>query len=181
MIAALPLAWKIGLPIGMALLVIGGYIGWEHYQQSVGRAEAEAEYRDQLMAQQQEAIGHYIVSEKLKLRTVERAGAAKDQLNAKLRQSYQEVVAYESRESMEVPTLERPACAVSPDLVRTVNGLARVLDDVSTQRPASAGGAAGEPAGSPRGPAAGSAGAGDGGGSSETHPRADGPADEPHH
>lgn len=181
MFAALPLAWKIGAPVGIVLAIIGGYLGWEHYQQSVGRAEAEAEYRDQLMAQQQEAIGHYIVSEKLKLRAVERAGAAKDQLSAKLRQSYQEVVAYESRESMEVPTLERPACAVSADLVRTVNGLARVLDDVSTQRPSSAGGTAGEPAGSPRGATAGSTGAGDGSGSGETHSRTDGQADEPHH
>ena len=181
MFAALPLAWKIGAPIALALLLIGGYIGWQQYQQSVGRAEAEAEHLAELLKQQQEATGYYIVSAALKLRTVERAGAAKDQLNARLRQSYQEVVAYESRESMEVPTLARPACAVSPDLVRTVNGLARVLDDVSTQRSAAAGGAAGEPAGSPGGSAAGADGAGDGGGSGQTDPRADGPTDEPHH
>jgi hypothetical protein len=61
----------------MALLLIGGYIGWQQYQQSVGRAEAEAEHLAELLKQQQEATGYYIVSAALKLRTVERAGAAK--------------------------------------------------------------------------------------------------------
>ena len=181
MFAALPLAWKIGAPVGIVLAIIGGYLGWQHYQQSIGRAEAEAEYRAELMAQQQEAIGHYIVSEAQKLRAVERAGAAKDQLNAKLRQSYQEVVAYEAREYVDVPTVDRPACAVSPDLVRTVNGLARLLDDVAAQRSAAAGGAAGEPAGSRGGAPAGAGGGGDRSGSRQADPRADGPADEPHH
>ncbi len=181
MIAALPLAWKIGAPVGLALVLIGGYLGWTHYQQSIGRAEAEAEHLAELFKQQQEATGYYIVSSALKLRTVERAGAAKDQLNAQRRQSYQEVVAHESREQVAVPELERPACAVSPDLVRTVNGLARLLDSVSTERPAATGGTAGEPTGSRGGAASGAGGGGDGGGPRETHPRTDGQVDEPHH
>lgn len=182
MLAALPLAWKIGAPIGLAILLIGSYVGWTHYQQSIGRAEAEAEHLADLLKQQQEATGYYIVSSALKLRAVERAGAEKDKVHARLRQSYQEVVAYEQREQVvEVPALDRPACAVSPDLVRTVNGLARVLDAVSTERAAAAGGAATEPAGSPGGASAESAGGGDGGGSGEAYPRADGAVGEPHH
>lgn len=181
MIAALPLAAKIGMPIALVGLVIAGYLFWQDRQQALGRAEAEAEYMAELMQQQQEALGHYIVSASLKLRTVERAVAEKDRLHAKLRESYQEVVAYEQREPVELPPLARPACAVSADLVRTVNGLARVLDDVAAQRPAAAGGTAGEPAGSRGGAAAGADRGRDGSGSRQADPRADGQADEPHH
>lgn len=181
MIAALPLAAKIGLPIGAVVLSIAGYVFWQERQQAVGRAEAEAEHLAELMQQQQEALGHYIVSASLKLRTVERAVAEKDRVHARLRESYQEVVAYEQRDAVELPALERPACAVSPDLVRTVNGLARVLDGVATQRPAAAGGTAGEPAGPRGGSATGPDRGRDGSGSRQADPRADGQADEPHH
>ena len=182
MIAALPLAAKIGLPVGAVVLSIAGYLFWQEYQQSVGRAEAEAEHLAELLQQQQEATGYYIVSEALKLRRVERVVAEKDRLHAKLRESYQEVVAHEQREQrVEVPALERPACAVAPDLVRAVNGLARVLDDVATERPAAASGTAGEPAGSRGAAAPGTARGGDGSGSRQADPRADGPPHESHH
>ena len=181
MIAALPLAAKIGLPVGVVVISIAGYLFWQEYQQSVGRAEAEAAHLAELLQQQQEATGYYIVSEALKLRRVERVVAEKDRLHAKLRESYQEVVSHEQREPVELPALERPACAVSPDLVRTVNGLARVLDDVATQRPASAGGTSGEPAGSRGGPATGTDRGRDGSGSRQADPRTDGQADESHH
>ena len=181
MFAALPLAAKVGAPIAAVLLSVGVYIGWQQYQQSIGRAEAEAAHMAELLQQQQEATGYYIVSEALKLRRVERVVAEKDRLHAQLRESYQEVVAHEQREHVELPALDRPACGVSPDLVRTVNGLARVLDTVSSERDASAGGAAGEPVGSRGGSAAGADRGGDRGGSRQTDPRADGAPHESHH
>lgn len=181
MFAALPLAVKVGVPIGLVLALLGGLVAYQHYQQNIGRAEAEAAHMAELLKQQQEATGYYIVSEALKLRRVERVVAEKDRLHAQLRESYQEVVAHEQREQVGLPASDRPACAVSPDLVRTVNGLARVLDAVSSERDAASGGAAGESVGSRGGAAAGLDRRSDGGGSGQADPRADGAPFEPHH
>lgn len=148
-------AAKIGASLGLVAVLSLAYVGWREYQQFLGRQEERAKYYAELLEQQQEATGHYIVREAMKLKTVERSMAEKDRLHAKLRQSYQDVVRLENdRQPKEVedaqddtPTAEpRQDCAVAPDLVRTVNGLARVLNDTAEERDAAAGGAAEQPA-----------------------------------
>jgi hypothetical protein len=146
---------KIGAALGLVAVLSLAYVGWREYQQFLGRQEERAKYYAELLEQQQEATGHYIVREALKLKTVERSMAEKDRLHTKLRQSYQDVVRLENdRQPKEVEHVQhnttivepRQDCAVAPDLVRTVNGLARVLNDTAEERAAAAGGAAAEPA-----------------------------------
>lgn len=147
-------AAKIGASLGLVAVLSVAYVGWREYQQFLGRQEERAHYYADLLEQQQEATGHYIVREALKLKTVERTMREKDRLHAKLRQSYQDVVRLENdRQPKEVDheynaTIIEPRqdCAVAPDLVRTVNGLARVLNDTAEERDAAAGGAAEQPA-----------------------------------
>lgn len=154
-------AAKIGASLGLVAVLSLAYIGWREYQQWVGYQECHEDQLADLLKQQQEATGHYIVREAMKLKTVERSMAEKDRLHAKLRQSYQEVVRVENeRQPKEVEHAQddativetREDCAVAPDLVRTVNGLARVLNDTAEERDAAAGGASGEPALSGAGP-----------------------------
>lgn len=146
-------AAKIGAALGLVTVLSLAYVGWREYQQFLGRQEERAKYYAELLEQQQEATGHYIVREALKLKTVERSMAEKDRLHAKLRHSYQEVVRLEDdRQPKEgqhdnATIIEtREDCPVAPDLVRTVNGLARVLNDTAEERDAAAGGAAEQPA-----------------------------------
>lgn len=148
-------AAKIGASLGLVAVLSLAYIGWREYQQYIGYQECHEDQLADLLKQQQEATGHYIVREAMKLKTVERSMAEKDRLHAKLRQSYQDVVRLENdRQPKEVEDAQhdtttadpRQDCPVAPDLVRTVNGLARVLNDTAEEREAAAGGAAGEPA-----------------------------------
>lgn len=149
-------AAKVAAVLGLVTVLTLGYFGWREYQQYLGYQECHEDQLADLLRQQQEATGHYIVREALKLKTVELSMAEKDRLHAKLRQSYQEVVRLESdRQPKEVEHAQhdnttivepRQDCPVAPDLVRTVNGLARVLNDTAEERDAAAGGAAGEPA-----------------------------------
>lgn len=149
-------AAKVAAVLGLVAVLTLGYFGWREYQQYLGYQECHEDQLADLLKQQQEATGHYIVREAMKLKTVERSMAEKDRLHAKLRQSYQEVVRLENdRQPKEVehaqndttPIVEtREDCPVAPDLVRTVNGLARVLNDTAEEREAAADGAAGEPA-----------------------------------
>jgi Tfp pilus assembly protein PilN len=148
-------AAKLAAVLGLVTVLTASYYGWKEYQQFLGRQEERADYLADLLAQQQEATGHYIVREAMKLKTVERAMAEKDRLHARLRQSYQEVTRIEAGQptnevhdvQLDETTTARPhECDVAPDLVRTVNGLARVLNDTAQERDAPAGGASGEPA-----------------------------------
>jgi predicted SPOUT superfamily RNA methylase MTH1 len=148
-------AAKLAAVLGLVTVLTLGYFGWREYQQYIGYQECHEDQLADLLKQQQEATGHYIVREAMKLKTVERSMAEKDRLHAKLRQSYQEVVRLENdrqpKEAEDVQhdttTVEaRLDCPVAPDLVRTVNGLARVLNDTAEEREAAAGGAAAQPA-----------------------------------
>lgn len=182
MIAALPLAWKIGAPIGLAVSIIGGYLAWQYHQQSIGREQERAEHYAQILEQQQEALGHYIVSESRKLRTVERAGSEKDRVNAQLRQNFQAILELDrSQEEREKNGVMYEPCVVSPRVRGGVNDLGRLFNSVSTDSAAASSGAAGEPLGSRGGSAGRDARGGDGDGSPQTDPRADGAAEPPHH
>lgn len=147
-------AAKVAASLGLMAVLSLGYLGWREYQQFIGRQEERAEVLADLLAQQQEATGHYIVREAMKLKNVERAMDEKDRLNARLRQASHEVVVYEAAASpvtadeagKETHVATSQECQVAPDLVRTVNGLARVLNDTAQERDPAAGGAAGEPA-----------------------------------
>lgn len=178
MFAALPLAWKIGAPMMVALLALGGYIFWEHTQQSIGRAEAEAEYRDELLKQQQEATGYYIVSAARKLQAVERTGAEKDRLNAQLRRTYQTIVELDrSQDEQDQNGVRHEPCVVSPLVRGAVNDLGRVLNDTSSERAPATDGTASESTRSPGRSASGDTRAGDGAGPIEADPRTDGETD----
>lgn len=140
--------WKV-VSIVAPILILGvGYLACERHKQEV--------LQDQLR-RQQEAVGHFIVREKLKLLTVERTASQKDKVNAALRKSYQEVMElaavqesqptneaqHETSNSEPVPATD---CPLDPTLVRAVNGLARVLDDAAGHGAPASGGAAGQPA-----------------------------------
>lgn len=182
MFAALPLAWKIGAPIAAAVALVGSYLAWQYHQQSIGREKERAEHYEQIMQQQQESIGHFIVGEARKLRTVERSGKQKDDVNAKLRQYSQAIIDLDrSRHEYEQKGDRLEPCVIKPRLRMDVDFLGRVLDDVSANRDPSSSGAAGELTGPPGPSASDAARAGDGRGSSEADTRADGAAGEPHH
>lgn len=161
MFAALPLVWKIGAPLGLVLALIGGLMAYEHYQQSIGRAKAEAEYMADRMQQQQEAIGYFIVGSVLKLQAVERAMEAKDRFHARMREPQQEAVSHETPITQEIQ--DTPACVVSSRIVRDVNRWARVLNDTAAERDDAPGGADSPLPGA--GSSSGPGGAGDGEGS----------------
>jgi hypothetical protein len=148
-------AAKIGASLGLVAVLSLAYIGWREYQQWIGYQECHEDQLADLLRQQQEATGHYIVREALKLKTVERAMAEKDRLHAKLRQSYQEVVRIETGQQPnevndgqpnEPSTAGPQECYLDPRVVRTVNGLARVLNDTAQERDAATGGATSESA-----------------------------------
>lgn len=166
MLPALPLAAKIGLPVGVVVLSIGVYLAWQYHQQEIGREMERADHMADLIKQQQEVMGHYIVGEAIKRRSVERAMAAKDRFYARMRESKQEAV---SHETVILPEFqETPECAVSPRIVRDVNRWARVLNDTAAERVDAPSGA--DPSVSGAGSTPGPSGAGDAGGSGRTDP-----------
>lgn len=145
-------AAKAAASLGLVAVLSLGYFGWREYQQLVGRQEARAQYYEQLLEQQQEATGHYIVREAMKLRTVERTMAEKDRVHASLRRSQQAIMDLEMKtmqrideEVRHAEAMEPPPCPVGSDVVRVVNDLSRVLTDITEERDASPGGATNEP------------------------------------
>jgi len=148
------IAWKIGSIVLPIVLAFGAWKAFIWYQQSIGYAKAEAEHFQELLAQQQEVTGQFILQEALKLKGVEQMVKEKDLANARLRAIRQRLLAYESTQQEQanhepaLPILEdeEQACIISPVLVRDVNELGRVLNDTAARRPASTSGTPSEPA-----------------------------------
>lgn len=148
---------KVAASLGLVVVLGLGYYIWKDRQQSIGEARAEARQAAQLLEQQQEATGQFIVQEALKLRNVERTMGEKDRLNEQLRKSYQQVVRLANERPTQpddsvIPAIEIPeepdeqACLVRPALVRAVNDMAGVLNQTAEGRASSPSGATSQPA-----------------------------------
>jgi len=132
------LGGKIGLGLGVLVMLIGMKLAYDTYRENIGEARAEARIAAELLQQHQEATGQYIVQNALKLRSVEYTIGEKDKAHAQLRATYQNVLRIANERPtpvIDIPVInEEPdeqTCAVRPALVAAVNDLGRVLNSTA--------------------------------------------------
>lgn len=157
MIAAWPLIAKIGAPIGMVLLLLGGLYLYNENLRSEGDARTEAKYQEQINEQREEVKVFDEAKYLAEIEDLKRSKAESDDFNVKLqraiqasdrekRQLKEKVQAYQHQQpevihdtqyieiEVEKPVPYEVPCFVDYQHVNAVDRVTRVLNEIPYDR-----------------------------------------------